>query len=121
RIPEHMLAARLLKLGNTDRVVALKFPAYYIEHDAKVVWLLHQFRQVYDLWGTRYQGMSSSPETEGIRDMVRAWDNEHLSRARRIFTNSSVTSERLKRFNGLDSEVLLPPLWDEAAYHTEGY
>jgi hypothetical protein len=27
RVAEHMLAARLVELGNADRVVALKFPA----------------------------------------------------------------------------------------------
>ena len=37
-----------------DRVIALKFPAYLVKHPNKVVWLIHQHRQAYDLWGTEY-------------------------------------------------------------------
>ena len=33
-----------------DLVICLKFPTYYLEHENKVLWLLHQHRSVYDLW-----------------------------------------------------------------------
>ena len=33
-----------------DRLIGLKFPAYLIPHPRKVIWLLHQHRQAYDLW-----------------------------------------------------------------------
>ena len=33
-----------------DKVIAMKFPAYYLRHDRKVYWLMHQHRQVYDFW-----------------------------------------------------------------------
>jgi hypothetical protein len=52
KVLDHMLAARLLHIRSADRVVAMKFPAYYIRHESKVLWLLHQFRQAYELWGT---------------------------------------------------------------------
>src|SRR5438309_11524786 len=55
RIAENMLACRLLRLPNVERVVAFKFPAYFVPHENKVLWLLHQFRQAYDLWGTEHQ------------------------------------------------------------------
>src|SRR5918912_1397481 len=34
---------------SVDLVVATKFPSYAIRHPRKVVWLLHQFRQAYEL------------------------------------------------------------------------
>src|SRR5689334_11583574 len=54
RIPEHMLACRLLDLSEAngdpvDRVIGLKFPAYLVRHPRKVVWLMHQHRQAYEL------------------------------------------------------------------------
>ena len=64
-----MLAARLIKLTSIDRVIALKFPAYYVEHDNKVLWLLHQFRQAYDLWGTTFQD---------IPTLQKDWRSEQL-------------------------------------------
>ena len=42
-------AARMLCFDEFERVLAFKFPAYCILHGAKVIWLFHQFRQVYDL------------------------------------------------------------------------
>ena len=33
-----------------DAVVALKFPAYLVPHERKIVWLIHQHRSAYELW-----------------------------------------------------------------------
>jgi glycosyltransferase involved in cell wall biosynthesis len=121
RILDHILAARLLRVGSCDRVIALKFPAYYVEHDSKVLWLLHQFRQAYDLHGSAYHLLPDTPEGRAIRDAIHRADNIHLSRARRVYTNSEVTSERLRKFNGIASEVLHPPLWNQEGYWCEGY
>src|SRR5262249_41662906 len=106
KILEHMLACRLMRLPEVDRAVALKFPAYCVPHPNKVLWLLHQFRQAYDLWGTRFGCLPDSSRGREIRDAIARADNSYLPEARRIFTNSTVTSGRLKKFNGLDSEVL---------------
>ena len=38
---ESALAVQLNELENTDLVIALKFPAYYISHPNKKLWLLH--------------------------------------------------------------------------------
>src|SRR5262245_12639965 len=50
KIVESMLACRMLRVPSVDRLIALKFPVYYLSHPNKVLWLLHQFRQAYDLW-----------------------------------------------------------------------
>ena len=122
-IPEQILACRFLHLGDDyfDRVIALKFPAYFVPHRDKVLWLLHQFRQAYDLWGTPYQGIPDTSEGRAIRAAIMQADNTYLAEAKRIYTNNGVVSRRLKRFNGLDSEVLYPPLMDAELYHCAGY
>jgi glycosyltransferase involved in cell wall biosynthesis len=121
RILDHIVAARLLRIENADRVIAFKFPAYYVRHESKVLWLLHQFRQAYDLWGTPFQHLPDSPEGRAIRDAIVRADDAYLPEARRIFTNNGIVSARLKRFNGLDSEVLYPPLADPDSYHCERF
>src|ERR1700741_5395463 len=50
-----MQAARVIDMGETnfgaiDRLITLKFPAYLIDHPNKTLWLVHQYRQFYDLW-----------------------------------------------------------------------
>jgi glycosyltransferase involved in cell wall biosynthesis len=121
RIPQHMLAARLVRLENADHVIALKFPAYYVQHDRKVIWLLHQFRQAYDMFGSQYHILPDSPEGEAIRGMVQRWDELYLPQARAIYTNSEVTSGRLLQFNRIESSVLYPPLWADADYRCDRY
>lgn len=109
-IIDRMLSARLWRLVDIDRVIALKFPVYYVPHDNKVLWLLHQFRQVYDLWGTPLQDLPDTAEGLAVRDAIRRADTRYLSDAQRIYTNSAITGERLLRHNGLSSTVLAPPL-----------
>ena len=110
RILDHILACRCVRLANVDRVVALKFPAYFVPHENKVLWLLHQFRQAYDLWGTALQDLPDSADGRRIRDTIVRSDNEFLPEFRTIYTNSHVTADRLRRFNGIESTVLYPPL-----------
>jgi len=121
KIPEYILACRCLRLHNVDRVIALKFPAYFIPHDNKVLWLLHQFRQAYDLWGTPLQDLPDSQEGHRIREIVIQSDNAYLPECRAIYTNSQITGERLRKFNGLASSVLYPPLPDPARFTAESY
>src|SRR5437879_3222371 len=100
KIVEQMLACRLLRIPSVDRVIAFKFPVFYVPHPNKVLWLVHQFRQVYDLWGTQF-GLPDSPEGRALRELTTRGDNSYLPEARKLFTNSQVTSDRLKKFNGI--------------------
>ena len=108
-IPEQMLAFRLIDIGagDPDLVIALKFPAYLVPFPNKKVWLLHQFRQAYELWGTPYAGMPDQPETRRIRDMIVRADGASLRGAKRLFTLSRTVADRLRRFNGIEAEGVL--------------
>jgi glycosyltransferase involved in cell wall biosynthesis len=116
RILDHMLAARLLHLPDADLVIGLKFPAYLVPHPNKVLWVLHQHRQAYDLWGTPWQGISASAEGRAVRDAIRAADDRCLADAQRVFTISGRVAERMRQFNGVSPEVLYPALLD-GGYH----
>jgi glycosyltransferase involved in cell wall biosynthesis len=120
-ILEQILACRMLRIPNADLVVAFKFPAYFVPHANKVLWIVHQFRQAYDLWGTQFQCLPDTAEGQRIRDAIRTSDNSYLPEARKIFVNSEVTAKRLMQFNGLDATVLYPPLLAESHFRTEGY
>jgi glycosyltransferase involved in cell wall biosynthesis len=121
RIIDHMLAARLVRLTNVDRVVAFKFPAYYVPHDDKVLWLLHQFRQAYDLWGTPFQGIPNTSAGHKIREAIMGADRLHLPKAKHIYTNSRIVGHRLRLYSEIDSEPLYPPLLDSSPYRCEEY
>jgi glycosyltransferase involved in cell wall biosynthesis len=110
-------AARMLCFDEFDRVIAFKFPAYCIKHHAKVIWMFHQFRQVYELWGGQY-GLQPGPVGESIRKIVLTADNEDIPLSRHIYTNSLEVANRLNRFNGIDANILMPPLKHQELYFT---
>jgi len=119
-IPRHMLACRLLQVDagdDADLVIAMKFPAYLAPCRRKKLWLLHQFRQVYELWGTPYQDLPDTPEGRRVRDMVIRADDRYLREADEIYTNSRIVAERLRTYNGIEATgVLYPPLLSDALY-----
>lgn len=112
RIPSQMLMVRAFELMNVDRVIALKFPVYLMRHPHKTVWLLHQYRQAYDLLDAGQSNLPDGELGDDIRNLIRNADNESLLESRNIYTNSEVTRQRLMKYNGIDSRVLLPPIND---------
>lgn len=114
RIAEHMLAFRLMDLtesraGPIDRVIGLKFPAYMITHPNKVIWLLHQHRGAYDLWGTPYGDLTAAPGGAHVRAGIRNADLATLPEARAIYTLSANVSRRLSEHCGIASVPLHHP------------
>ena len=115
RLVEEILIHRALQLVNVDRVIALKFPAYLVQHPHKTLWLLHQFRQAYDL-GDAGQGLSDAGREGEIKGAIRKADARAFDEAKAIFCNSPVTQARLKRYSGGVGRVLYPPLNDAALF-----
>jgi glycosyltransferase involved in cell wall biosynthesis len=114
---EQMLAIRLMDVSTvSDVLIAVRTPSYLLLHPNKRLWFIHHHRGAYDLWGTPYQDIPSTPEGLAVRDAIRGADNLYLREAKRIFTNSQAVSDRLRRFNDLDSQVLYPPLGKPEAF-----
>ncbi len=103
-----------------DLVIATKFPSYAVRHPNKVVWLLHQFRQAYELDRTELGQFHESPEGRALRRAVQRLDRLALGEARRLFAISKNVAERLERSTGLEAEVLPPPP-QELPYRCDEY
>jgi glycosyltransferase involved in cell wall biosynthesis len=103
-----------------DVVIATKFPSYLIRHPNKVVWLVHQLRQAYELHGTELGQFSDSPEDRSIRQGIHDLDRVSLGEAQRLFATSRNVAERLQRSTGFVAEVLPHPP-QELAYRCDGY
>jgi glycosyltransferase involved in cell wall biosynthesis len=103
-----------------DLVIATKFPTYAVRHPNKVVWLLHQFRQAYELDRTELGQFSDLPEDRATRRAVHALDRRVLGEARKVFTTSRNNQQRLESSTGLVAEVLPHPP-QELPYRCEDY
>jgi glycosyltransferase involved in cell wall biosynthesis len=114
RILDHMLACRLLDLTEScgakiDKLIALKFPAYLIEHPVKRLWLLHQHRTAYELWDSPHADLLKQGIGSQLRAAIQRADRQAISHTNSVFTISRNVSRRLKQFCGLDSTPLYHP------------
>lgn len=93
-----------------DLVIATKFPSYFVRHCRQVLWLTHQYRQLYDLFGTPYSDHSPRRwRDRRLRRRFVARDTAALARYAKRFTISNNTRDRMHRYNGLESETLYHP------------
>ena len=90
-----------------DMVIALKFPAYLVRHERKIVWLIHQHRTAYELWDhPTFGDLSLHEDGRAVRDMIWQADRVALGEAKRVFTNSANVKDRLQRSIGTPADVL---------------
>jgi glycosyltransferase involved in cell wall biosynthesis len=114
KVLTHALLWRMADLTEVDGrpvdlVIGTKFPSYAVKHPHKVVWLVHQFRQAYELDGTELGQFSDSPEDRALRRAIHRLDKVALGEARKLGAISQNVANRVKRNTGLDAEVILPP------------
>ncbi len=113
-IPKHVLMTRLADLSEADgrpidRVIALKFPAYCVRHPRKIVWLLHQHRPAYELWGTDGCDLTRYPDGDLVRSFVHDADRRFLGEAHAIHAISREVLGRTTDLPNVAREPLYPP------------
>jgi glycosyltransferase involved in cell wall biosynthesis len=90
-----------------DAVIPLKFPAYLLSHERKIVWLIHQHRTAYELWDhPQYADLARQPEGVQVRQMIHAADRVALGEAKAVFANSKNVQRRLWDSLRIPSEPL---------------
>ena len=92
-----------------DLVIGTKFPSYAVKHPNKVVWLVHQFRQAYDLDRTELGQFGETPEDRATVRAIHRFDRVALGEARKLAAISRNVGDRVRRTLGLEAEVILPP------------
>ncbi len=114
---------RALELENfagkkVDLVIATKFPSYYAKHSKKSIWLVHQHRAIYDLYGSRYSDFSDDPRDEALRRMLMEGDTKVIGESAYVSGISQNVVRRLEHYNGIKGETLYPPLPLSGKYKT---
>lgn len=103
-----------------DLVIPTKFPTYVAEHSNKVLWLVHQFREAYDLFGNaEYVGYDDA--YKGIQSKVVEIDNKTIGECREVFTISQNVSNRLMQYNNIPSAPLYHPPRHYGKYYCSKY
>ena len=116
-----MVAFRMLDLTHScDRIITFRPPAHALRHVAKVVWFIHHERVFYDLWNSEYCPFPANAYWTAYRDKLRRADTLVLQEAAKVFTNSRVVQSCLRNFNGVEAEVLYPPIGESQAFYHQG-
>lgn len=102
-----------------DLVIATKFPSYFVRHPKKSLWLVHQHRPAYELYGGRYSDISDDPRDEQLRRLLYDGDTTVLSECSYRSAISRNVADRLQAYNNLTAEVLYPPLPLGGRYRSE--
>ena len=102
-----------------DRVIGLKFPAYLVPHNNKILWILHQHRSLYDLWDKLPAEKKEDPSWIRIREKAHRWDSQYIPEARAVFANSVNVASRLKMYNGIEAVPLYHPPPSEGRFYCE--
>jgi glycosyltransferase involved in cell wall biosynthesis len=105
-----------------DLIITTKFPSYFAEHPNRVLWLIHQYRQAYDLFNTPFSGFDPQNKKEmETRERFIKMDTGELKKYGRIYTNSQNTANRLKKFNDISSTPLYHPPKHAGKYFNAGF
>lgn len=110
---------KLLNFDAYDKVIVIKFPTFSVLHRHKVIWMCHQFRQVYDLWNKEY-GLSDKNEHHiALKKIIEVIDNTDIPSSENVFTNGDETSRRLKVYNKIHSAPIYPPVSKSEIFYFE--
>lgn len=113
-IIDHAVAAANIDVSgffgeSIDLMIGLRFPAYLMRHPNKAVWLIHQYREAYDLWDAGRSGLRNDPKGNLVRQIITDMDTRALSQTIRLYANSRNVASRLRKYNGLEASPLYHP------------
>lgn len=99
-----------LDVSQYDMVISSKAPSYAVRHPRHLCYLQHTIRVFYDMFDLEFPSANETLNRQ--RQRIQTLDTGLLApqRVARIFTNGDETLRRLRRYNGLDGEVLYPGL-----------
>lgn len=126
RVLDCMIMARLVDVeevngAKIDRVITLRFPAYFVAHPNKVGWILHQHRQAYELFGTEYGDLHQTETGRKVADEIRKWDARLLPDHRALYANSNTVRDRLQHYNQITAETLYHPPGNYERLHSADF
>lgn len=106
-----------LDLSAYDLAVSTKAPTWLVRHPRHVCYLVHTIRVFYDMYEEAFGAGTEAQRAD--RALIHDLDTGALSppRCRAVFSIGEEVSARLRASNGLDAEVLHPPLWTDRFSH----
>lgn len=99
-----------LDLSRYDGIISTKAPSYLVQHHNHVCYLVHTMRVFYDMFEKEFPYPDSTLLEQ--RKFIHFLDSAALSarRVKKIYSIGHAVSNRLRKYNALESQVLHPAL-----------
>lgn len=109
-IKESYLRFYDMDLSSYDGVISLKSPSYVVRHNNHVCWLMHTMRVFYDMFDREFPNPNASLIEN--RKFIQRLDTAAFKNPsiKKIFAIGNEVSQRLMKYNGIESIVLHPAL-----------
>jgi len=126
KILDSVLSWKLIDLTESngekiDLIISTKFPSYVVNHPNHVTWLFHQHRPAYDLWNFSKNDLAIHTQGNYVRQKIIELDNNVLKKVKKLYTLSKTVSQRLIKYNKIESEPLYAPVKNAKKFHNKEY
>lgn len=124
---DHTLAARMIDASEAsgvpiDLAIGLRFPAYLAHHPNKVFWIIHQYRQAYDMWDAGTSDLLDAADGLAVRHMIMAEDRAAFDASPHpIYANSQNVADRVERYLGRKARPLYHPPAGAEEFYTDRF
>ena len=116
------LSSYMTRLDDVDLVIPLVPVNCSVNHPNVVPWLLGQGKGIYEFFNDEQHGFGNyGGEGKVIRDLTIAAESASLQKLPRVYTISPRVKELLKKYNNVDSEVLVLPIEKDGDFFCKEY
>ena len=116
-IRENYARTQALDLSAYDLVISTKSPTFSANHSNHLLYLVHTTRVFYDMFDVAFPGANDTRRQQ--RQAIQSLDTSAIQKIKHRFSIGYEVSERLRKWNGIDSEVLHPPIGISGLYGGE--
>lgn len=107
-LPNQIVAMKLLSVDIAEMLITIGYPACFIEHPNKRIFLFHMTPMLTEYWDTEY-GTLGNPEYSRILIIVRDAEKKMLESANKVIAGSMILKKDILEKSGIHVDCLYLP------------
>lgn len=112
-LPEQVLAYRLLDVSSADILITIGYPACFLNHPNKYIYLLETAPSIHEYWDSEY-GTLGNYQYSQILISINELEAREFANAKKVFCGSKLLCQDLAKRDNIEAELLyIPELFTE--------
>ena len=108
---DQILYYQMLDMSAAELLITIGYPAFALQHPNKIVYLFETMPSLHEYWDTEY-GIFESYQYSQVLINLNEIENKFLSSAKKVFCNSKLLADDLKKRYNFTSDVLYLPKFE---------